>query len=61
MLKKYFERKDGITYRYYFENIEAGRRNVITSLTFRYNFPEDFQPALKEIWDRAREIREFES
>ena len=58
MLKEYFKGKNGMEYRYYFTtfNNQMDAR-TLTALTFKYDFPEDFRPALKEIWDKVNEIR----
>ena len=58
MLKKYFEKQTGMTYKYYFTTFgDITETQTLTSLTFRYKFPDDFKPALKEIWDKVNEVR----
>ena len=62
MLEEYFKKKDGMAFRFYFSSInELVNTQTLTTLTFKYKFPKDFQPALKEIWDKVREIRNNET
>jgi len=56
VLKRYFESQDNLTYRFYFSNWN-NNPNTLTTLIFEYNFPKDFKPALKEIFDKVNELR----